>query len=437
MKRPVIIGLLSVALTLVCIGIVTVLFFRANHGFPINNPFDRLNISSQVEESKTLKVDTEKPIILKVIDDSGSVTVTGGDVDTVQVKVVKTAYDSTQARADAEVKTVKYSVEQNGNAITLKYEIPDSMNFSNKVNSVNFVITVPSETTVTTDSNMGEVSISGTTGDVDIDNDFGDVTVENIEGALSVKTNSGEVHATSIEAGSEDISLNSEFGAATLEKANGKNITLDTNSGSVKLHDVRATGKLTTSTEFGDVTIENGSADSLKVDTNSGGISLTRLTIKKDIYVEDEFGRIELNQALAASYDLNTNSGDITIDGVRGKLKANTQFGGIDIVNAETVTLDIRTNSGTITFDGSLGDGPHAVKSDFGAVDITLPADVKLNVDLSTEFGKIKSDLPITATVTETSSDSNKDQIVGSINGGGDQLTVETNNGSVEIHAGE
>ena len=31
----------------------------------------------------------------------------------------------------------------------------------------------------------------------------------------------------------------------------------------------------------------------------------------------------------------------------------------------------------------------------------------------------------------------NGDEIVGSINGGGDQLTVETNNGSLTIHAGE
>jgi hypothetical protein len=66
-----------------------------------------------------------------------------------------------------------------------------------------------------------------------------------------------------------------------------------------------------------------------------------------------------------------------------------------------------------------------------------LPADIKLNVDLSTEFGKIKSELPIMVTVTESSSDSNADQIVGGINGGGDQLTVETNNGGVNIHTGK
>src|SRR5512133_2953943 len=134
MKRPVIIAFLIVALVLVCTGIGAVAFFTVNNGFASNNPFDRRNISSQVEENKTLKVDAGKPIALIVIDEAGGVTLTGADVDTVQVKAVKTAYDSSQARADQEVKTVQYSIEQTGNTITLKYQMPKSMNFSNNVN---------------------------------------------------------------------------------------------------------------------------------------------------------------------------------------------------------------------------------------------------------------------------------------------------------------
>ncbi len=193
MKRLIIIVLLVGALLMVLAGIGAVAFFAANGGFPNNNPFDRRNISSQLEENKTLKVDTGKPVNLTVADDSGGASITGADVNTVQVKIVKTAYDSTQARADAEVKTIKYTIEQTGNNITLKYELPKSMNFDNKVNTVDFIVTVPNETTVKTDTNMGKVSVTGTKGSVDIQNDFGEVTLDNIEGAVSVKTNSGEL----------------------------------------------------------------------------------------------------------------------------------------------------------------------------------------------------------------------------------------------------
>ena len=434
MKRPLVIALLVIALAFVCLGIGAVIFFTANGGFPANNPFDRRNISSQLEGSKTLKVDAGEPVTLHVIDEAGSVTVTGADVETVQVKIIKTAYDSTQARADQEVKGIKYAIEQTNNIITIKYEIPKSMNFSNNVNTVDFIVTVPNETTVDVKGSMGEVSVTDTKGGVDIENNFGDVTLQNIEGPLFVRTNSGQVEATSIDADQGDIELNSEFGAITLKNANGKTIKLDSNSGAITLSEVRATGSITTQTDFGNTVYENGSASSLNVDTNNGAVTLTKIRINKEIVVRDEFGEIELQQAAATSYDLGTNSGSITVNGAKGKLKAHTDFGNVKIENAQNVILDLSTNSGAVDFNGSLGTGPHLVKSEFGAVDLTLPADSKLDVDLSTEFGSIKSDLPITVTLTETSN-SNGDQIAGSINGGGDLLTVETNNGSVNIHA--
>lgn len=434
MKRLLIIAFLGIAMLLVLVGIAGVIFFAANGGFPTNNPFDRRNISSQVEETKSLKVDATKPLSLSVTDQSGDVTVTGGDVKTVQVRAVKTAYDSTQARADAEVKAIKYSIEQTGNRITLKYELPDSLNFNNKVNTVDFMITVPHETTVTTNTSMGKVSVTGTKGNVDIQNDFGDISVTTIEGALSVKTNSGDVSSESIEAGTEKISLASDFGSVTLKNANARDIILSSNSGKITLNGVRATGDITTKTDFGDTTFESGSAHSLSVETKSGAVSLTKVTSNQDITVQNDFGEIELQQSPAARYDLHTNSGSITVDGVKGKLKAHTDFGGIKIKNAEAVTLDLQTKSGTVEFAGSLGTGPHTVQSDFGEIDLTLPTDTKLNVDLSTSFGKIKSDLPITVTLNGTSQDQG-DQIVGSINGGGDQFTAKTNSGSVNIHS--
>src|SRR6185436_3862528 len=389
MKRTLVIILLAAALALVCLGIGAVIFFAANGGFPTNNPFDRRNISSVLEESKTLKVDTAKPLTLKVIDDSGAVTVTGADVQTVQVKAVKTAYDSSQARADAEVKNVKYTIEQSGGTITLKYELPKSMNFSNNVNTVDFIVTVPNAVTVDINGSLGEVSVASTKGNVDIKNSFGDVTLEDIEGALTVHTNSGAVNATSIVAQDENIELGSDFGGVTLKKAGAKDINLDSNSGAITLSEVRATGAITTNTDFGNTFYENGSADSLHVETNSGKVSLGKLNVNGLIFVKDDFGDIDLQQALADSYDLHTNSGSVTVDGAKGNLKAGSDFGNITVSNAQSVTLTIETNSGAVDFSGSLGVGPHFIKSDFGGIDVNLPDDAKLTVDLKTDFGTI------------------------------------------------
>jgi DUF4097 and DUF4098 domain-containing protein YvlB len=436
MKRPVVITLLVIALAFVCLGIGAVIFFSLTRGPLIRNPFDVRNISSQLEENKTLRVDTEKPLILNVASAAGDVTVTGANVDTVQVKIVKTAYDSSQSRADQEVKGVKYTVEQTGNTITLKYELPKSMNQNNNVNRVDFDITLPNEVAVDVDSGMGVVDVSDTKGRVDIKNDFGNVTLEDIEGALTVQTSSGEVEAISIIAGDENIDLRSDFGGVTLKKANGKDVILDSNSGPITLSEVRAKGDINTNTDFGNTSFENGSSESLSVETNSGRVALVKVRVSKEIKVQDDFGDIELEQASASSYDLHTSSGSITASGAEGKLKANTDFGSIDIQSAQDVTLDLKTSSGSVEFSGSLGAGPHTVSSEFGEIVLTLPADSQLHVDLSTDFGNINSDLPITVTLNGTSN-SDGDQIVGDINGGGDQFTAQTNSGSVTIHASE
>jgi DUF4097 and DUF4098 domain-containing protein YvlB len=431
MKRIIVIILLTIALLFVLAGIGAVVFFTAREGGNFfkegNQPFATL------EESKTLKVDSAKPVMLKVTDDAGSVTIIGADVDSLQVKVVKTASASTQARADEAVKTIKYTIEQTGSTITLKYDLPNTNVLAQNLNTVDFIVTVPNETAVNIDSNLGDVSVASVTGDTIVANDFGHVTVENVEGALSVSSNNGEVTATSIKAGSETIEMDSEFGAVTLKNANGKNVILTSNSGTVTLKEVRATGDITIKTDFGNATFENCSGDSLSIETSNGAVSLTKLRVSKEIKVEDEFGEIELDQAFAASYDLHTNGGSITMDGAKGKLKANTEFGGIRIRNAEAVTLELKTNNGAVDFTGSLGKGPHMINSEFGEVNLTLPADSNLSVDLKTEFGSIRSDLPITVTLNGTSN-STGDQIVGTINDGGEQLTVEANNGSVNIY---
>ena len=434
MKRPVVITLLVAALALVCLGIGAVAFFTINGGFPTNSPFDRNNISSQVEESKTLKVDAEKPLTLTVADEAGDVTVTGADVDTVQVKVVKTAYDSTQARADEEVKTIKYAIEQNGNTITLKYELPDSMNFNNDINTVDFIVTVPTETIVSVDTKFGSVNVQDIQGAVDLSNDFGDVTAKNIEGELEVQSNGGKINIEAVEAGTKDVKINSDFGEITLAQVKARDVSVTSNSGAVTFTNVRASGDAFIKSDFGNTTYENGSAASLTLETSSGKTSITKVNITKELKVDNDFGEIELKQAMADSYDLHTNSGAITVDGAKGKLKAYTDFGNIEISNAKSVTLDVKTNSGTIEFSGSLGTGPHNVKSDFGNIELALPTDTKLNVDLKTDFGQISSDLPITVTLTESSS-SEEDQIVGAINSGGEQLTVNTNSGSINITA--
>ncbi len=433
MKKPVVIILLVVALLFVLAGIAGTLFFTFRSGGSV---FNTNLVSASAEESKTLKA--EGPITLKVVDDAGSVTIVGAEVDSVEIEVVKTAHAPTQARAEAELKKIKYDIKQTGNAITIRYTVPNiQVNIPVNVvdanwETVDFIVTVPNETTVDVDAGFGEVSVSATNGDVKIVNDFGDVTVKNIEGGVTVETESGQVDASSINARSANIDLTSGFGKVSLEKASGKDILLHSQSGVLDMSDVRASGKVEMSTDFGDTLFNSGSASSLTIETNSGKVTLGTLNLRGTLKAKSDFGEISLEQVKATSYDLQTNSGSITVDGASGKVKAHSGFGSVTVKNADSVTLDLNTQSGPVEFEGSLGDGPHTVHSDFGEISITIPADSALNVDLTTDFGSIKSEIPITVVL---SGEVEKSHQTGTMNDGGPQLTVETQSGSISIQA--
>ena len=429
MKKPIVIILLVAAFLFVLAGIAATLFFTFGSGSRVIN---RPAVHAIAEENKTLDVDG--PVTLKVRDDAGKVTVVSGRVDeNVLVKVVKTGSAFTQAGAEKDLKNIKYEIKQDGNTITLTYKL-DDLNIDNNVDTVDFIVTVPHEATVDMDANFGEVSVSDIIGNANIVNSFGDVTLLNIEGEVSVDTQSGSVDATSINAGSGNIDLKSGFGTVSLERANGKDITLTSNSGILEMSNVRASGSVEMSTEFGDVRFDKGSANSLTVETNSGKVTLEALTLQGNLTAKSDFGEIGLEQVKATSYDLQTNSGSVTVDGASGKVKAHSGFGSVTVKNADSVTLNLDTQSGNVEFEGSLGDGPHTVSTDFGEIKLTIPADSALNVDLTTDFGKITSDIPITVIL---SGDVEKSHQTGTMNDGGDQLTVETQSGNISIQAGK
>jgi DUF4097 and DUF4098 domain-containing protein YvlB len=96
------------------------------------------------------------------------------------------------------------------------------------------------------------------------------------------------------------------------------------------------------------------------------------------------------------------------------------------------VTLLLNTKRGSISFAGSLGEDPHTLHSDFGDIEINIPADSALDVDFQTDFGRIRSDIPVTVTLNGEVEDGH---LAGTINGGGSQLNASTKSGNISIRA--
>jgi DUF4097 and DUF4098 domain-containing protein YvlB len=226
-----------------------------------------------------------------------------------------------------------------------------------------------------------------------------------------------------------DLKLQLSFGGVTVERVTADIVEAHSKSGAVSLADVKASGAITLSSNFGSIEFNTGQASTLSAKTDSGSIKLTELTARDGVTAYSGFGSVQILQVQAASYDLGTRSGRITVDGANGTLKAHSEFGSVDVKNGAKVNLDLRSNNGALNFSGSLGDGPHMLETGFGNVQLTLPQDTALDMDIATNFGQIKSDFQMTM-----SGEFDTRRLRGTINGGGARLTASSKNGNISLN---
>lgn len=432
MKKWIIAGGLIVALLGLCATMLVIVFLAIR---PLSASGVRIRllesdtISATAAEEQRFEVKT--PATLEVHNQgAGAITITGGEGSEIVVTANKTAWGPSKEQAEADLEALKVTIMQDGNTVTVKVEQPEEITFAAGrflPDSVDFTIRVPGETAVTAYTESGEVKLSGAQGAADLQTSFGAVEATDVTGDLKISTSSGEITAQHIRAGKASVSLHSDFGNIELTRAEAQDVTVGADSGTLTLREVAASGVVTLDAGFGRISFDTGEAKSLSVTTQSGAVELLDLTVSEGVTVKSEFGDLTLRECLAAAYNLNTSSGKITVEVAGGKVTAHTSFGDIDITRAENATLDVKTSSGAIGFSGSLGEGPHVIETSFGNITLGLPAGSALTVDLETDFGKVKSDLPIQL------NDLDEKHWRGAINGGGASLTVTTNNGNITL----
>ena len=189
-------------------------------------------------------------------------------------------------------------------------------------------------------------------------------------GAISVSGLAGEVHA------------NTAGGTLSFSRVEGP-IDANTSGGDVKLQACRGVMKLRTNGGHVDST---GGGGSLDAQTSGGAVSI---------------GNFE------GSVQTASNGGRLKLQNISGPLKATTAGGAIDAMIATANEVRLETSAGAIT--------------------VAVPPTAGFHVDAKAGVGRVVSELPVNA------ERKNGDTLVGSINGGGKELFLRTNAGSIFI----
>ena len=183
----------------------------------------------------------------------------------------------------------------------------------------------------------------------------------------------------------------------------------------------------------------------LQIDTGDGSVETQPLSGHVKIHTGD--GSVHV-QAVDGSVDIDTGDGSITVEGAKGDIRLHTGDGRIEARNLDG-SVDANSGDGHIKIDGRLdalniktGDGSidarvepgskltggWSIRTGDGSVDVVLPADLRANIDASTNDGHISLSIPVTVEGSFSNS-----QIHGKMNGGGQALTIHTGDGSIRL----
>jgi DUF4097 and DUF4098 domain-containing protein YvlB len=142
-----------------------------------------------------------------------------------------------------------------------------------------------------------------------------------------------------------------------------------------------------------------------------------------------------------------TNGGQITVDGVNGEIDVNNLNGGITLTNVSGSVIAHSLNGAVKVSMSRVDPGKQLSFSTLnGSIDVALPADLKANLKLKADNGDIFTDFDVKfdANSAKPLAEDNASKngrfrvrfdrtILGTINGGGPEVSFQTFNGRISI----
>jgi DUF4097 and DUF4098 domain-containing protein YvlB len=274
---------------------------------------------------------------------------------------------------------------------------------------------------LTLHDNNGNVDISTVNGAATISNSFGNVNFMDIKGRMECTTNNGRVKGTSV--GGSSLTIRNSFGNIELENIAGT-LDAETSNGKVSVHDAR--GSVTLRTSFGAIDASN-IPKGIRAITGNGAITLT--DIGADAYAKTSFGSISAER-INGNLTAEDSNGSVTGRNVKGDATVTTSFSGVTLESiGGRITVDNQNGAIFVTTTHpSGGCRDISLKTSFSSIRVGIPDGVGYNLSAHTSFGRITSDLPVTATGSIGG-----DSLNGTIGSGGCRLQLTDSNGSFEI----
>lgn len=241
-----------------------------------------------------------------------------------------------------------------------------------------------------------------------------------------LRTGEGEVEVQAGGAGAVDVQvLTSNWRIASdvriTESQNGNHIEMDVRTPNVHWNWFGSAHRSLR------ILVRVPSEADLDLQTGDGGVTVSSVT--GHVRVDTGDGSINLTNVRG---DLKTHTGDghMSATGLDGSLNADTGDGGMSVQGRFDV-LNLRSGDGSIDADaieGSQPTAPWTLHTGDGNLNVHLPASIRANLDARTGDGNISLEFPVTV-----SGSLRTNSVHGQVNGGGQDITLQTGDGSIHV----
>jgi DUF4097 and DUF4098 domain-containing protein YvlB len=386
--------------------VLLILFFLSEGARP-----DTIEKEFKVAMGKKLELDLKT---------GGTIDIAGWDKELVDINIRLSGRDARDSKVDFE--------ETSAGVRVYSHQTGHSRNHGT---NLRFEIKVPKKFDIEIESNGGGVSIANVEGTMRGRTMGGRLDLTKLKGYVDLKTMGGEISVTNSDLDGE---VKTNGGRVLIQDVTGdlkgsslggqmirKNVT-NRRGDSMK-------DEVHISTMGGDIDVDDAPSGA-DVQTMGGNIRIR--SASKFVKAKTMGGTIEIGQA-NGSVNVTTMGGNVQIDSVDGTVEATTMAGNINI---------------TMVGDAEKGDRSVKLKSMSGDVELTVPSNLSMAVDITLAYTKessrnykIISDFPIQLDSTKEwdhSRGSPRKYIygTGAIAGGKNRLKIETVNGDVYLKKG-
>lgn len=206
-------------------------------------------------------------------------------------------------------------------------------------------------------------------------------------------------------------------------------VSVDSSTGQISLSGT--SGKAVLHSEFGEVGVSDFSGG-LSVNTGSGAIRVTQVGLlpsgNGDISLTTQFGQIRLENIQTGRLEVTSSSGQLQLSDVHseGDAQVESEFGQITWQTGSVDHLVVKSSSGQVHLQDLDFSDEIQVETTFGEVRFRLPQESAFDVNLQTDLGRIESEFDVARTGLLQ-----EKHWIGTVNGGGPQLTITTQSGSI------